>query len=82
MAEIVVSSSSDRDDREINVCHDKSNSNEGSSSFESSSLDEVYLSRTPGIHLEVFQEEMRKRAASGSFTGPSTTPSAPIPSPI
>ena len=32
MAEIVVSSSSDRDDREIDECNDESNSNEGSSS--------------------------------------------------
>ena len=58
MAEIVVSSSSNRDDREINECHDERNSSKGSSSSESSSksssLDEVYLSRTPGIPLEVF----------------------------
>ena len=86
MYEIEVSLSSGRDDREIDEYHDKSNSSEGSSSdessSESSSSDEVYLSSTPGIPLKVFQEEMRMRAASGSFVGPSTTLPAPIPSPI
>ncbi|KAL0015459.1 hypothetical protein SO802_002528 [Lithocarpus litseifolius] len=42
----------------------------------------VYSSRTPRIPLEAFQEEMRKRAASGSSASPSTAPLAPIPSPI
>ena len=36
MAEIVVSLSSNRDDREIDECNDESNSSEGSSSSESS----------------------------------------------
>ena len=74
--------SSNRDDREINECHDKRNSSEGSSSSESSSLDKVYSSRTPGIPLEVFQEEMRKRVASRSSLGLSIAPSTPIPSPV
>ena len=77
---------SDRDDREIDEYHDKSNSSEDSSSsessFDSSSSDEVYSSRTPGIPFEVFYEKMRKRALLGSFDGPSTTPPAPIPSPV
>ena len=77
---------SDRDDREIDEYHDKSNSSEDSSSsessFESSSSDEVYSSRTPGIPFEVFYEKMRKRALLVSFDGPSTTPPAPIPSPV
>ena len=84
MVEMVVSSSSNRDDTEINKCHDKSNSSEGSSSSESSSkssyLDEVYSSRTPRTPLEVFQERMRKRVASGSSTGLSIAPPAPTPS--
>lgn len=67
MAEIVVSSSSGRDDRQIGEYHNEINSNKGSSgsgsSSESSSLGEGYLSRTPGIPLEVFQEEMRRRVA-------------------
>ena len=86
MAEIVVSSSSNRDDGEINECHDESNSNEGSSSSESSSesssLDEVYSSRTSRIPLEVFKEEMRKRVALRSSTGSSIARLAPIPSPV
>ena len=86
MYEIEVSSSSSRDDREIDEYHDKSNSSEGSSSdessSESSSSEEVYLSSTPGIPLEVFQEEMRMRATSRSSVGPSTAIPAPIPSPI
>ena len=83
MVEIVVSSSSDRDDREIDECNDESNSSEGSSSsessFKSSSSYDVYSFGTPGFPLEVFQEEMRKKALSGSFVGPSTTPLAPSP---
>ena len=86
MAKIVVFSSSNRDDGEINECHDKSNSSEGSSSsessFKSSSLDEVYSSGTSRIPLEVFQEEMRKKVALRSSTGSSIAPLAPIPSPI
>ena len=74
-----MSSSSNRDDREINDCHEESNSSEGSSSSKSSSLDTVYQSGTPGILLEVFQEKMRKRAASGSFVGQFITPTTPIP---
>ena len=73
---------SERDDREIDEYHDKSNSSEDSSSSESSSSNEVYSSRTPGIPFEVFYEKMRKRALLGSFDGPSTTPPAPIPSPV
>ena len=83
MAEIVMSSSSDIDNKEIDEYHDESNSSEGNSSSESSSesssSEEVHLSGTPGIPLEAFQEEMRKRVASGSFAGPSTAPLAPIP---
>ena len=83
MAEIVVSLSSNRDDREIDECNDESNSSEGSSSsessFESSSSYEVYSFGTPGFPLEVFQEEMRKKAPSGSFVGLSIAPLAPSP---
>ena len=78
-----MSSSSDRDEREIDEYNGKSNSNEGSSSSksnsESSPSDEVYSSSTPRVPLKVFQEEMRKRATLGSFAGPSTALLAPIP---
>ena len=62
MAEIIVSSSSDRDDRKIDEYHD--NSNSSGSSSESSSSDERYSFGTLEIPLEVSQEEMRKRVAS------------------
>ena len=62
MAEIIVSSSSDRDDRKIDEYHD--NSNSSGSSSESSSSDERYSFGTLEIPLDVFQEEMRKRVAS------------------
>ena len=60
MAEIIVSSSSDKDDREIDEYHDESNySNSNSDSNgdgggESTSLDEWYSSGTTGIPLKVF----------------------------
>lgn len=75
-----MSSFSDRDDKEIDEYRDESNSSKGSSSSKSSSSEKVYSSGTLGIPLEVFQVEMRKRAASRFFAGPFTAPSAPIPS--
>ena len=77
MSEIVVSLSSDRDEREIDEYHDESNSSGSGSNSDSSSSsssgentsDEQYLS---GVPLEVLQEEIRMRMASGSFAGPST----------
>lgn len=56
MAEIIVSSSSDKDDREIDEYHDERNYSDssGDSSGESTSSDELYLSGTPGIPLKVF----------------------------
>lgn len=79
MVEIVVSSSSDR---EINEYHDDNNSSGGcNGNSKSGSIDEVYLSGTLGIPLKVFQEEMRKMAASGSSTSLSTTPPLSIASP-
>ena len=86
MAEIVVSSSSDKDDREIDKYIDKSISSEGSSSSESSSksssLDDVYLPSVPRVPLEDLLKEMKKRAISGSSTSPSTAPLASIPPPV
>ena len=77
MAEIIVSLSSDRDNREIDEYHDDSNSS-GSSS-ESSSSDERYSFGTLEISLEVFQEEVRKRVASGLSARPSTAPPSSTP---
>ena len=51
MVEILVSSSNDRDDREIDEYYDESNNSKGisgsGSSSKSSSSGEVYSSRTP-----------------------------------
>ena len=61
MAEIVMSSSSDMDNKEMDEYHDESNSSEGNSSSESSSesscSEEVHLSGTPGIPLEAFSKK-------------------------
>ena len=74
-----MSSSSDKDEREIDEYHNESNSS-GSSS-ESNSADEQYSSRVPGVPLEVLREEMRRRAVSRSSTSPSTNVEPFIPSP-
>ena len=60
MVGIVVSSSSDRDDREIDEYYDNINSNGSSSTSdsesygESGSTNELFSSETPRIPLEVF----------------------------
>lgn len=69
MAKIVVSSSSNRDEKEIDEYHDKSSDSGSStesesSSNESNSTDKQYSSSVPRVSLVVLQEEMRKRAAS------------------
>lgn len=78
MAEIVVSSSSDRGDREIDKYHDESNSSDSSSSDSSSSsdtnsTDKQYSSGILKVPLEVLQEEMRRTAASGLHASSSTS---------
>ena len=76
-----MSSSSDKDEGEIDKYHCESNSSGStseSSNSESSSSNEHY---TSGVPLEVLQEELRQRTASGSSAGPSTSVPASIPSP-
>ena len=78
-----MSSSSNSDERETNEYHDESSSS-GSSISDSSSnssnnngrktTDEQYLSRVPGVPLEVLQEEMMMRMASGSLASTSKMP--------
>ena len=61
MSKIVLSLSSDRDEREIDEYHDESNSSDGESESDSShssssggnNIDEQYLSGVPGVPLEV-----------------------------
>ena len=79
MFKIVVSSSSNNVDKAIDKYHDTTSYNDsssGSSSSNSSSggntTDEQYTSDVLGIPLEVFQEQLRTRAASGSQLGTST----------
>ena len=80
MSEVVVSSSSNSVDKAIKKYHD-STSYSGSSSSSSSNgntMDKVYTSGVPGVPLEVFQEHLRMRVASGSQVGTSTSiPSSP-----
>ena len=80
MSEIIVSSSSNSDKREIDEYHDESRSNGSSSNSNSNSsggntTDKQYLSRILGVPLEVLQEEMRMRMAFRSLSG--TSISAP-----
>jgi len=78
MSEIVVSSSSNSDDREIDEYHDsniRGSSSDNSSSSSSSggnTMDEEYTSGVPRIPLDVLQEEMRSRMAFGSLASTST----------
>ena len=74
MSKILVSLSSDRsvDDREIDEYYN--NSSDSESNGNSCSTNELFSSRTLRIPLEVFQEKMRRRAASRFSVGPFTTP--------
>ena len=82
MSEVVISLSSDSDNREIDKYHDSnsdigSSSNSGSRSNSSSSstggntTDEQYMPRVPGFPLEILQEALRMRTASGLQVGTS-----------
>ena len=73
MSEIVLSSSSNSIDKVIDKYRDSSsytnsssNSSSSSSSSSSGNTTEEYMSSVPGVPLEVFQEHLRTRAASGS----------------
>ena len=79
MSEVVVSSSSNSVDKAIDEYHDSisysgSTSSSSSSSNSSSSsgrntMNEEYTSGVLGVPLEVFQEHLRMRVASGSRAG-------------
>ena len=72
-----MSSSNDSDEREIDEYHDKSNpsgsSDNGSNSSRGNTTDKQYLSGVPRVPLEVLQEVMSTRMASGSLAGTSTS---------
>ena len=90
MSKIVVSSSSNSDNREIDEYHDSTSDSSSSSSNSSRSngrgssggntTDEQYTSGVLGVHLEVLQEELRTMVASESHVGTSTNaPSSTTP---
>ena len=79
MSRIIVSLSSNSYRRGIDEYHNESRSSGSSDSSSDSNSDggntsnEQYLSGAPRISLEVFQEKMRTRMASGSLAGTSTS---------
>ena len=90
MFEIVVSSSSNSDNREIDEYHDSTNDSSSSSGNSSRSngrgnsggntTDEQYTFRVLGVPLEVLQEELRTGVTSESHVGTSTNaPSSTTP---
>ena len=85
MSETVISSSSNSIDMAIDEYHDiasysGSRSSTSNSSSGGNTTDKGYTSGVPGVPLEVFQVQLRKRAASGSQAGTSTSvlPSSPL----
>ena len=66
MSEIVVSLSSNSDNKGINDYHDTSSRSSSDSSSEGNMTDEQYTFEVPRIPLENFQEELRMRVASAS----------------
>jgi len=79
MSKIIVSLSSNSDNREIDEYHDSSlsgsgtNNSSNSSSIRGNTTEEEYTSGVPRVSLEVFQEEVRTRVVSGSLVGTSTS---------
>ena len=93
ISEIVVSSSSNSDNREIDEYHDSTSDSSSSSSNSSRSngrgssggntTNEQYTFRVPGVSLEVLQEELRTGVTSESHVGTSTnTPSSTTPAEV
>ena len=85
MSEIVVSLSSNSIDKAIDEYHDSTSYSGSSSSISNNSsggntMDEEYTSGVPGVPLEVLQEQLRTREASGSWDGTlvSVPPSTPL----
>ena len=75
MFEIIVSSSRNSNDREIDEYHNSSlsgSSADNSSNSGGNTTNEQHTFEVPGVPLDVFQKEMRMRMASRSLTGTST----------
>ena len=78
MFEIAVSLSSNSIDKAIDEYHDSTsysgfNSSTSNSSNGGNTTDKEYTSGVPGVPLEVLQEQLRSRAASGSRAGTSAS---------
>ena len=93
MSEIVVSSSSNSNNREIDEYHDSTSDSSSSSSnssrsngrgsSEGNTTNEQYSFRVPGVPLEVLQEELRTGVTSESHVGTSTNaPSSTTPAEV
>ena len=82
MSEIVVSSSSNSVDKAIDEYHDSnysgSSSNSSSSNSSGNTTDKEYTFGVPGVPLEVLQEQLRTRTASGAGTSTSIHLSPPL----
>ena len=81
MSKVVVSSSSNSVDKAINEYHDStsySGSNSSSSSSSGNTTNEEYTFGVPRVPLEVFQEHLRMRAASGAGTSTNVPSSPPL----
>jgi len=79
MSEVTVSSSSNSVDKAIDEYHGSTNysgSNSSSSSSSGNTTDEEYTFGVPEVPLEVFQERLRMRVASGAGTS-TNVPSSP-----
>ena len=75
MFEIIVSSSRNSNDREIDEYHNSSlsgSSADNSSNSGGNTTNEQHTFEVPRVPLDVFQEEMRMRMASRSLAGTST----------
>ena len=85
MSKTVISSSSNSIDKAIDEYHDSTSYNGSSSSTSNSSsggntTNKEYTSSVLAVPLDVFQEQLRTRAASGSRA--STSVSVPLSSPL
>ena len=84
MSDVVVSSSNNSVDKAIDEYHDStsysgSNSSTSNNCSGGNTMNEEYTSGVPRVPLEVLQEQLRTRAASGSRASTSTSvPPSPL----
>ena len=81
MSEIALSLSSNSVDKVVDEYHNPtsfSDNSSGSNSSSGANTTDEYTFGVPGVTLEVFQEELRTRVASGSKAGTSSAPSSTL----